>query len=410
MLRFEIILFFSWLFVGLQAQPYVVNSNLMSHVNYLTSDSLGGRLTGSCGEKLAADYLVSKLKEFGLTTVNGTMTQSFSYVYRFDPKTQPERDTLTIQGVNVLAFLNNNADKTILIGAHYDHLGRNERKKSLGAINNSNIHPGADDNASGVAGVLELARMLTENDIVESSNFIIAFFSGEEDGIVGSLKLADQLGKSSINLSLMINLDMIGRLDSLKQLYVGGVGTSPGFATLPFKNNTFDLTIHTDSSGMGASDHNSFYMHNIPVLFFHTGAHVDYHKPTDTPDKINYNGMKQVVGFVYEVIQDLALKTSIPFTKTKNRSQERATMKVSLGIMPRHMDNGFTGLMIDGLTEGKPAERSGMQKGDIILQIGECLVNDIYSYMECLSVLSKNEVVKIQILRDGIKQTIEVTL
>ena len=410
MFRTLLILFSLLLFGFLHAQSEPEISKLKQHIHFLSSETLGGRLAGSNGEKLAAEYLQKELQAINLKAPGNSMFFPFNYIYRSKSSSKPDSDTLTVNAINVVALLDNKADKTIVIGAHYDHLGRNERKKSLGEVNNSDWHPGADDNASGVAGVLEIARMLSENATTESANFLFTFFSGEEDGVVGSVQLAEHLVKSSTPVSLMVNLDMIGRLDCLKQLYIGGIGTSPAYTSLSFTHPDVDFKIHTDSSGVGSSDHTSFYTHDVPVLFFHTGAHADYHKPTDTPDKINFKGMQQVLGLIYNLVIDISEKDTIAFTKTRNRSQGRTTMKVSLGIMPRHMDSGVKGLMVDAVTEGKPAERSGIRKGDIILQIGDCTVNDVYEYMECLSALNKNDCINIQILREGVVKNIEVIL
>lgn len=410
MVRIFLVLFGSLLFSLLYAQPEPEITKLKQHILFLSSETLAGRLAGSKGEKLAAEYLQKELQTMNLKAPGNSMFYPFSYVYRSKSSFGKSSDTLTINAINVVAMLDNKADKTIVIGAHYDHLGLNERKKSLGESGNSNWNPGADDNASGVAGVLELARMLSGNTTTESANYIFAFFSAEEDGIVGSVKLAELLVKSASPVSLMINLDMIGRLDSLKQLYIGGIGTSPAFSFLPAGYPDFDFRIHTDSSGVGSSDHTAFYTHDIPVLFFHTGAHADYHKPTDTPDKINFKGMQQVVGLIYKTVMNLSEKDTIAFTKTRTPSQTRANMKVSLGIMPRHMDSGVKGLLVDVVMEGKPAAKSGIQKGDIILQIGDCTVNDVYEYMECLSALNKNVCINIKIMREGVVKNIEVTL
>lgn len=377
---------------------------LKQHILFLTDVELEGRLTGSKGETIAAEYLQQQMAELLLEPIGKTMLHPFEFQYIKPNSSSEDSVSLIIKGNNVVAILNNNAEKTIVIGAHYDHLGRNERNKSLAPSNNYNyeriVHPGADDNASGVAGVLELARLLSTNNITEPSNYLFALFSGEEDGLIGSTKLAEQLIRDSIPIQLMINLDMIGRLDSLNSLYLGGVGTSPEFSVLSQLEKSTTLKLYTDSSGLGASDHNAFYLNNIPVLYFHTGAHTDYHKPSDTEEKINYTGMVTILDFIYSTIIALSEIENINFTKTKNSSISRVNMNVTLGIIPRH---GITsqGLTIDAVLSERPAEQGGLQRGDTIVKIDDCVVTDIYSYMECLGKINKGDAVIVIYLRNN---------
>jgi hypothetical protein len=197
----------------------------------------------------------------------------------------------------------------------------------------------------------------------------------------------------------MLNLDMVGRMDSIKTLHVGGVGTSTIFPDLIERNNSFSFALKIDSSGIGPSDHTSFYLKNIPVLFFFTGTHEDYHKPSDDASKVNYEGVNSILSYVYNIVHDLADETSISFVQTKNTSKTRARYKVTLGIMPDYV-NSTTGLRIDGVTEGKPAQLGGIQAGDVVHKINDTVISDIYSYMDCLSKLNLGQEIEVTIVRD----------
>lgn len=197
----------------------------------------------------------------------------------------------------------------------------------------------------------------------------------------------------------MLNLDMVGRMDSFNTLNVGGVGTSPTFPDLIVRNNSFSFALKIDSSGIGPSDHTSFYLKNIPVLFFFTGTHEDYHKPSDDASKVNYEGVNSILSYVYDIVYDLADETTISFVQTKNTSKTRARYKVTLGIMPDYA-NSTNGLRIDGVTEGKPAQLGGIQAGDVIHKINDTVISDIYSYMDCLSKLNLGQEIEVTIVRD----------
>lgn len=388
---------------------YCIKSNLQDHIRFLASDDLKGRLAGSEGETKAANYIVAQLKKLKLAPYyDKSFLQPFAYKVQMNPHDSSSA-SVDNNGKNVIAYLDNKAKKTILIGAHYDHLGMNEHNRSTAVNSTGMIHNGADDNASGVAGLLELARMLSSNKTVEPVNYIFAFFSGEEDGLMGSKYLADHLKQTDPSIVTMINLDMIGRLDSLKTLIVGGVGTCPDFYSIVEKDKPAGFNISLDSSGIGPSDFTSFYLKNIPVLYFFTGTHADYHKPSDDENKINYNGEQQIVDYVFRVLCDLQEKKELTFTKTKNTTPARtsAKYKVTLGIMPDYTNHN-DGLHVDGVTEGRPAQLAGIEAGDIITQIGDCPVKEVYSYMECLSKIKAGDELPLIYIRQGKSYTTKV--
>jgi Zn-dependent M28 family amino/carboxypeptidase len=303
-------------------------------------------------------------------------------------KDQVTSPLVDVEAINVVGFLDNSASKTIVIGAHFDHIGRNERNASTLANSHGQIHNGADDNASGVAVVLELARLFKTNEVVEPVNFLFALFSGEEDGLMGSKQLVEQLIQDSLQIHAMINMDMIGRLSNEKHLHVGGVGTSSAFGEL-IRAVESDFQFIIDSSGVGPSDYTSFYLKNIPVLGFYTGTHEDYHKPSDDADKINFQGIEAITEYLYKLTLHLA-QLELDFKETAYKKEtSRSKLKVSLGIMPGYSSEN--GLVIDGVIEGKLAHSAGIQKGDKILKINSCTIQDIHTYMDCLMQYQKGD-------------------
>ncbi|WP_027377231.1 M20/M25/M40 family metallo-hydrolase [Kaistella palustris] len=385
----------------------VSEKNLKKTISYLASDELKGRLTGSEGEKLAANYIA---KEFSILKLKPLEGKNFMQNYSYDVKLNPHKDnsSVRINGRNVIGYLDNKADKTIIIGAHFDHLGLNEHHNSTLMNSEGQIHNGADDNASGVSAVLELARMFSQNKSKEKANYVFALFSGEEDGLMGSKYFAENIKNKYPNVISMINLDMIGRLNKDKVLTVGGVGTSPIFPEIISKNRPAGINLAIDSSGVGPSDHTSFYLKDIPVLFLFTGTHADYHKPSDDTELINFTGLKNLTNYVFNIANDLARAEQIPFTKTKiSESKAVPKYKVTLGIMPSYA-NTKDGLHIDGVTEKRPAAEAGIQAGDILKKIGKCEVKEVYSYMDCLSKINSGDELPVTILRAGREMTVQV--
>jgi Tol biopolymer transport system component len=376
--------------------------SLKKHITYLASDELQGRLTGSEGEKKAADYIAKEFKALGLKTyANNSYFQKFNYKVKLNPHATDGTGDKVNHGTNVIAFLDNKASKTIIIGAHYDHLGLNEHNHSTKPNSHGEIHNGADDNSSGVAGVLELARMLSKNKTKENANYIFALFSGEEDGLIGSKHMTETLKSLYPNVVTMINMDMIGRLNADKGLTVGGIGTSPEFTNIVTKNKPAGFNVTLDNAGQGPSDHTSFYLKDIPVLFFFTGTHMDYHKPSDDEDKINYYGVKNITDYVFRVCSSIEKLEKIEFTKTAmNAEKVVPKYKVTLGIMPDYTDHG-DGLHIDGVTDNRPAHEAGIVAGDILVKIGECEIKEVYGYMDCLTKLNVGDEKDVTILRNG---------
>lgn len=300
-------------------------------------------------------------------------------------------------GHNVIGFLDNGAKNTIVIGAHFDHLGYGEDHNSLWA-GKPEIHNGADDNASGTATVLELAKLLKASKL-KNNNYLFICFSGEELGLFGSKHFTEDPTIPLENINYMINCDMVGRLnDSTHTVTIGGFGTSPEWGKiLPAKTKA--INVKFDSSGIGPSDHTSFYLKNIPVLFFFTGIHKDYHKPTDDVDKINFNGELQVIKYIFDIIKETNNLEKLAFLKTREPQMGNGThFTVSLGIMPDYTFSG-SGVRADGIIDGKIADKAGMKAGDVIIGLGDLKITDIYAYMAALSKYKKGDETKVEVKR-----------
>jgi aminopeptidase YwaD len=366
-------------------------------------------------------------------------------------------------------------DEVIVIGAHYDHLGRGG-EGSL-APREGEIHHGADDNASGTAGLLELARLFSQERERMRRTIVFVAFGGEEEGLIGSSYYVEHSARPLEQTVAMINMDMVGRLKD-DALTVGGVGTSPQWREWIRKaNDGYKVTVNPsavggaqqnpvadgaprergasqDSSkqakqasrsqktkdetpvvitgtdgrtvatatpaalftlrlnedGYGPSDHSSFYSKKIPVLFFFTGAHEDYHKPSDTADKINYEGEAGVLQFVREIVYDLqAADTRPAFTLAKSEPNSRSNgFRVYLGTIPSYADSS-DGLKLDGVREGSPAEAAGLKAGDRVVKLAGRDVRNVYDYTQALSEMKAGQQYEVEVVREGQRLTLKIT-
>lgn len=376
--------------------------SMKEDVTVLAADDMMGRETGTDGERKAADYIASRFEDMGLDPAG---SDGYFQDYSFKPSTNPHEqaslaDTLAngmLQGRNVLAFLDKGGANTVIVGAHYDHLGMGGQG-SLHREEKQAIHNGADDNASGVAMMLALAQRLQQQQT--NNNFLFIAFSGEEMGLLGSNYWAKNPTVDAESLNFMVNMDMVGRLNEDKAVAVHGVGTSPVFKQTLFANNSDGLTISEHESGVGPSDHTSFYLIDLPVLHFFTGQHEDYHKPGDDTEKVNFEGMELIANYIQRILMDLDDNGKLAFRKTKNESEEVPRFKVGLGVVPDYLYAG-EGMRIDGVSEDKPAQKAGLQKGDIVKRLDTTDVTDMMSYMKALSRFEKGQKTKVTIDRDG---------
>jgi hypothetical protein len=300
-------------------------------------------------------------------------------------------------GTNVAAFINNQAAHTIILGAHFDHLGYGEDGNSR-HTGGMGIHNGADDNASGTAALLELGRIL-KNKTGLPFNILLLHFSGEELGLYGSKYYTANPLQPLDRATYMINLDMVGRLnDSSKVLTIGGIGTSTEWGSLLQLQNLQDFVVKIDSSGTGPSDHTSFYRKDIPVLFFFTGLHADYHTPGDDAALINFKGQTAIVNYIVRIIANTPPQQKLVFTKTKEQSMGTGRFKVSIGIMPDYSYSG-QGVKADGVIDGRPAQKAGLLTGDVIVQLGEHLITSVETYMQALNRFEKGQNSKVVVKR-----------
>ena len=338
-------------------------------------------------------------------------------------------------------------DEAIVIGAHYDHLGRGG-EGSL-AQREGEIHHGADDNASGTAGLIELARMFSTQRPKPRRTIVFIAFSGEEEGLIGSNYYVNHAVVPVQNTVAMINLDMIGRLNNHRQLVIGGVGTAAewrdvltrtnyedvftprsgsdttdailrgtnGKAVLAANNEligfmkreqAFSLTLNED--GYGPSDHSSFYGKQIPVLFFWTGTHADYHKPSDTAEKINYDGLARITSFVANIVRDIDKSDKRPTHKVAQvQATGRSTgFRVYLGTIPNYADSS-DGMLLDGVRDGSPAAKAGLKAGDKIVKMAGKDVKNVYDYTYALGEMKGGQEYEVEIVRAGQRMTLKLT-
>lgn len=358
-------------------------ADLKKDITYLASDELEGRAIGTEGERKAAEYIAAAFQKIGLQPKG---TDGYFQPFTVKKATNPHEQAVIgtggegVTGRNVAGYIDNGGAYTVVIGAHYDHLGHG----SEGSLHRGEpaIHNGADDNASGTAAVIQLARILKAKRSLY--NFLFLAFSGEENGLWGSNYFSKNSTISLDSVNYMINMDMVGRLNEEKTLAINGVGTSPAWLEAIEKVNNDSLKLVTSESGVGPSDHTSFYLEDIPVLHFFTGQHEDYHRPTDDADKINYEGLVMVVRYIERLVTTVNTEEKLAFTKTQDSSGNSPRFSVSLGVVPDYLYDG-EGMRIDGVTDGKPAATAGMKRGDVVVKLGDSTIVDMMSYMRALS-------------------------
>lgn len=387
--------FLSILFLTPLFAQFVSVDELRRHVYVLADPSMAGRGTGEKGETKAANYIIKEVRKNKLDPKGSKKyLQPFSFNLKLPNPENPHGsmvDKGKIKGKNVVAYVDNAAQYTVVIGGHYDHLGKGALGGSREANPEGIIHHGADDNASGIASMLEIARYLQNNNKIEEYNYLFIFFSGEEQGLQGSKFWAENPTYPIESINYMINLDMVGRLDSVtRKLVVHGVGSALDFGDHLNASNKNNLSLHFDSSGVGPSDFTSFYRKGIPVLGFFSGQHTDYHKESDTPEKLNYAGQKDITDFLIHLINRLDTFPKQTFQKTKEMQMGRTRFNVTFGIMPDYAFSG-EGIKVDGVTDDKPAFKAGIKAGDIIVKVGDADIKEMGDYMKLLSSLNPGD-------------------
>lgn len=395
----------------------ITEGDITGHISFLADDSLKGRQAGTPGEARAARYIADHFSDFGLQPAgdDGTFYQHFT-VNLSNVKNPPQSDNNNedadqdLLARNVIGIVEGteNSEEYIVIGAHYDHLGYGAFG-SLYDRDTTSVHNGADDNASGTAGLLELAHYFSRQPPAKSIVFVA--FSGEEMGLLGSRHFVEN-SPMSLNATIaMINMDMIGRMED-NQLLIFGTGSAENWESILEEANDQNLNLEFIPDGTGASDHTSFYNEEIPVLHYFTDTHADYHRPSDDTEYINSEGEQVVLQHLVNVIKQLNVVDSEEFAFTEAPETQNRDMTlngVTLGVTP---DYGFEGegMRITGVRSGGAADRAGLQDGDTITALDGQSIGDIYDYMEILNNLQEGSQVSITVERDGSEESFEVEL
>ena len=300
-------------------------------------------------------------------------------------------------------------DEYLVIGAHYDHLGMGG-DGSLYKGKDEQIHNGADDNASGTSGVLELAEKFASIKNQLKRSIIFVTFSGEELGLLGSNYFVNHPPVPVVKMVTMLNLDMVGRLNAENTLTVYGTGTSSKWKDLLNEKNSTSFKLAFNDEGFGPSDQSSFYGKSIPVLFFFTGVHSDYHRPTDDANLINSNGEEKVLNYVFDVANTIANQSEKPdYINVPRKDQSSGGWKVYVGTVPDYSSNS-EGFKLSGVSPGSPAEKAGLKANDIMLKFGDKKIENIYDYVYALQDHVPGDVVEVQVKRNNELVTVKVTL
>ena len=371
----------------------------------LSSDDYEGRQAGEKGGEKAGEYIFNYLNKIFKNCKNvDVYRQEFEFSISKNPHAK-SNDGIKKIAKNIICFIDNKKEETIVIGAHYDHLGYGDfGSRYMGE--NSLIHNGADDNASGVALGIALLDLLYDSN--KMYNYLFIAFDGEEMGLYGSSFFCKN---PTINLSdvrFMLNFDMVGKLNQNNDLAINGVGTSSQWKSLlDSANNHNNFILKLSESGIGPSDHSSFYLQDIPAIHFFTGQHKDYHTPSDKRNTLNYDGIFDILVFVEDVVNSSVSINNFDFKETKNDSKQTPKFSVTLGVMPDYLFSG-KGMRVDGVSKGKTADKYGIMKGDIVIQMGSVDVDDMMSYMEGLSKFKKGDKAIVKVLRENIPIDISI--
>ena len=390
-------------------------------VEYLASQQLGGRFPATIGDTLASEFIVNEMRGLKLKPIiKGKKDVAYFQDFTYGKTKEQERTTH-----NIIAVLPGKDKKLrheyVVVGSHYDHLGLGGKNSGSRRPDTLAVHPGADDNASGDAVVLELAKYFKK--VRARRSIIFAFFGAEEQGLIGSKNFLEWMKKDDakrINLPVdkkgivaMVNLDMVGRMRD-NAMSVSGTGTSSEFkAMAEAAAEQTKLNISCTPDGYGPSDHASFVAQEIPVLFLTTGGHMEYHTPDDVPSTLNYDGMQQTLDFSKALITKIANMPATPdyISVPSTNKMKHGKFKVTLGLMPDVMGaSRIPGLRADIVVAGKSAHNAGIRSGDIIQEIDGKPVTNMDDYMQRLSELEPDTTVPVKVLRDEKTLTFQVHL
>lgn len=393
-------------------------TTLRRDVAYLASDALEGRGTGTPGNDSAAAYIARRFRSLGLTaSVPG-------FFQKFDARPAAAAQHGLVQSLptqNVVALIPGR-DATlrgqyVVLGAHFDHLGRGGSFGALDPQARDAIRNGADDNASGTAAIMELARLLRANPPRRS--LAIVAFSGEELGLLGSAHFVANPPAPFVTDSVraMLNFDMVGRVRNDRLLVFGTATAAEWPGILAAANGSTQFTLALVGDGFGPSDHSSFYARSIPVLHFFSDTHEDYHRASDDADRINIAGVARVVQLAERVVRDLGDRDAgltfvqAPVSASGGRTAaSRAGAQPYLGSVPDMAAGDRPGLRLTGVTAGSPADRAGLKAGDLVVSLGGTTVTDLTSYSDALYAHKPGDAVEIVVLRGSERVTLRVTL
>lgn len=391
----------------------ISEKDIEEHIAFLASEELKGREAGTADEAKAANYIADLFRNSGLEPAGDDQTffQEFTInttILNNPHSTDTSGEKRLSKNVVGLVRGTKESDEVIIIGAHYDHLGYGEFG-SLYRGDTPRIHNGADDNASGTAGLIELAQYFGKYR--PETDLLFVAFSGEEMGLLGSAHFVEEPPVNLDNTLAMINMDMIGRMEDRK-LIIFGTGTTSDWEEILLVANTDSLKIQLVKDGTGASDHTSFYYKNIPVLHYFTDTHSDYHRPSDDVEYINNEGIAKITEHIVRVIEylDGIDKEQMAFIEAPGKQRQSMRLEgPTLGVLPDYGYDG-TGMKITGVNAEEPAANAGLKAGDIIIKLGGLELDDIYDYMAALNTLEKGETTTITILRNGEEITLELQL
>jgi hypothetical protein len=377
--------------VGDASQPFAA-------VRYLADPRLEGRRAGTPGERCAAEYVAAQFRRLGLEPlgVDGSYLQPVPVPGLTNPH------EMSAVGHNVVAHLPGRdpalRSEVILIGAHVDHLGLGGMG-SLAPDQTGSVHPGADDNASGVAAMLEAARRLAADPPARSVMFVA--FTAEELGLIGSAHFVNQPPFGLEGIRAMLNLDMVGRLEG-DPLIVHGTGTAEEWGDILERANIDGIPLAFEPGGYGPSDHTSFYARDIPVLHFFTNTHADYHRPSDQWERIDTVGVRKVAHLVERVARDAADRPAglavVRGVGQPPRAGGQQGLGAYLGTIPDYTPDA-RGMKIGGVRAGSPAEEAGLQAGDVIVRMNERATGDIYAFTDALRAFQPGERVTMEVIR-----------
>lgn len=405
-------LFFTILFMVMVAAPSVAAAQALTtldqsaariraDVTYLADDARDGRGVGTVGLDSAAAYVSRAFSRAGLKPGVGA---SYLQTFEIDP-TAPAAAHSGLGGtrvaniVGIRAGAGSLSDQVVVVGAHYDHLGLG----GMGSLDPDSmgvIHNGADDNASGTATMIEVARLLAERPSPANGRTIVfVAFTAEEMGLIGSSHYVAHPVRPNESTFAMVNLDMVGRLRETRLAAFGAETAEEFLAMLDSVGNGYDLTITASGDGFGRSDHQSFYLHDIPVLHFFTGTHTEYHRVTDDTETLNFDGAAEIAHYLADLTQALATRTApLTFKEAPPPPTVTAGTRPWLGTIP-DMTSSPGGVLLSGVTEGSPADQAGMQSGDILLGLGDFTIGDLYDMTNALVEYKPGDTVTLRVKR-----------